>query len=52
MDLTYARWMKLPIKAMPNPRKLYNVDGTENKAGEVKFFVDLGIRMGVNITNL
>ena len=52
MDLTYAKWMKLPIKAMPQPRKLYNVDGMENKAGEVKFFVDLGARTGTNITNL
>ena len=52
MDLAYARWMRLPIKAMPQPRKLYNVDGTENKAGEVKFFVDLGTRTGNSITNL
>ena len=52
MDLAYARWMKLPIKAMPHPRKLYNVDGTENKAGEVKFFVDLGTRTGTNVTKL
>src|SRR6266567_681221 len=52
MDLTYARWMKLPIKKMANPRKLYNVDGTENKAGEVQFFTDLKARTGTNITNL
>ena len=52
MDLTYARWMKLPIKAMPYPRKLYNMDGTENQAGEVKFFVDLGMQTGANVTNL
>jgi len=52
MNLTYARWMKLPIKVMPHPRKLYNIDGTENKAGEVKFFVDLGTRTGTNVTNL
>src|SRR6266566_7173537 len=44
--------MKLPIKKMANPRKLYNVDGTENKAGEVQFFVNLGTRTGTNITNL
>src|SRR6266576_367334 len=52
MDLTYARWMKLPIKSMPHPRKLYNIDGMENKAGEVKFFVDLGTRTGTSVTNL
>jgi len=42
MDLTYVRWMKLPIKTMLHPQKLYNVDRMENKAGEVKFFIDLG----------
>ena len=52
MDLAYTRWMRLPIKAMLHPRKLYNVDSTENKAGEVKFFVDLRVRMGTNVTNL
>jgi len=52
MNLTYARWMKLPIKTMPHPQKLYNVDGMENRAGEVKFFVDLRTRMGTNTTNL
>src|SRR6266576_4304453 len=44
--------MKLPIKKLANPRKLYNVDGTENKAGEVQFFIDLGAQTGTNITNL
>src|SRR6266566_155597 len=52
MDLTYAQWIKLPIKRMTKPRKLYNVDGTENKAGEVQFFIDLGAQTGTNITNL
>src|SRR6266576_5391608 len=44
--------MKLPIKKLANPRKLYNVDGTENKAGEVQFFTNLGTRTGTNTTNL
>jgi hypothetical protein len=34
MNLSYAKWLKLPIKQLPQPRKLYNVDGTENKSGE------------------
>ena len=52
MDLMYARWAKLPIKRMKDPQKLYNVDGTENKAGEVQFFVDLAARIGGSMTNL
>src|SRR6266700_1427497 len=44
--------MKLPIKKMTNPCKLYNVDRTENRAGEVQFFVNLETRMGANVTKL
>jgi hypothetical protein len=41
MNLSYARWLKLPIKRLLQPRKLYNVDGTENKSGELQFYTDL-----------
>src|SRR6266700_8292963 len=44
--------MKLPIKKMTNPCKLYNVDRTENRAREVQFFVNLETRMGANVTRL
>jgi hypothetical protein len=32
MNLAYAKWLRLPIKALPEPKPLLNVDGTENKA--------------------
>ena len=35
MNLTYTKWLRLPIKKMTTPRKLFNVDGTENKSGEL-----------------
>ena len=35
LNIDYAKWLRLPIKKMSSPRKLYNVDGTENKAGEL-----------------
>jgi hypothetical protein len=35
LNLSYAKWLRLPIKTLKAPRKLYNVDGTENKAGEL-----------------
>ena len=41
MNLTYAKWLRLPIKKMAQPRKLFNIDGTENKAGELQFYTDL-----------
>jgi hypothetical protein len=40
MNLIYAKWLRLPIKKLSNPRKLFNVDGTENKAGELLFTPD------------
>jgi hypothetical protein len=46
MNLSYAKWLKLPIKQLPQPRKLYNVDGTENKSGELQFYMDLQVRNG------
>src|SRR5712675_2156632 len=44
--------IKLPIKHLPKTRKLYNVDGTENKAGELQFYTDLEVRTGKAITRL
>ena len=37
MNLMYAKWLCLPIKQMDEPRKLLNVDGTENKSKELKY---------------
>ncbi len=44
LNLDYAKWLNLPIKQLPFPRKLFNVDGTENKAGQLQFYMDLAIR--------
>ena len=44
INLQYAKWLKLPIKQLEKPRKLFNVDGTENKAGELKYYTDLETR--------
>ena len=52
MNLTYAKWLRLPIKRLPNPRKLFNVNGTENKAGELLFYMDLQVRSGGQNTML
>ncbi len=52
MNLTYAKWLQLPIKQMEEPRKLLNVNGTENKSGELKYYTDLQVQTGTNYTNL
>ena len=36
MHLSYARHLKYPICKLTKPRLLYNVDGTINKAGEIR----------------
>ncbi len=52
MNLTYAKWLQLPIKQMEEPRKLLNVDGTENRSRELKYYTDLQVQTGTNYTNL
>ena len=31
MNLSYAKWLRLPIKQLARTRKLFNADRTENK---------------------
>ena len=52
MNLTYAKWLRLPIKKMTTPRKLFNVDGTENKSGELQHYVDLQTKTGAHMITL
>ncbi len=41
MSLQYVKYLQLPIKVLPEPRRLFNVDGTRNKAGDLKYYTDL-----------
>ncbi len=52
LNLDYTKWLKLPIKRLPFPRKLFNIDGTENKAGQLQFYTDLAIQTGSTTTNM
>ncbi len=52
LNLNYTKWLKLPIKRLPFPRKLFNVNGMENKAGQLQFYTDLAIRTGTTITKM
>ncbi len=46
MSLDYAKHLHLPIKTLKEPRRLFNVDGTLNKAGDLKYYTDLATRTG------
>ena len=52
LNLEYARWLKLPVKRLAEPRKLYNVDGSLNKGGDLRFYTDLSVRTGPTQTRL
>jgi hypothetical protein len=52
MNLTYAKWLQLPIKQLSEPRKLLNVNGTENKSGELRYYTDLSVQTGKVYTTL
>jgi len=46
MSLQYAKYLHLPIKVLKEPRKLFNVDGTQNRAGDLKYYTDLHTQTG------
>src|SRR5260370_1631291 len=52
MNLTYTKWLQLPIKQMEEPQKLLNIDGTENKGGELRYYTDLQVQTRANHTTL
>jgi hypothetical protein len=52
LNLTYAKWLRLPIKKLENPRKLYNVDGTKSKAKELQYYTNLETHTGMMSTKL
>jgi hypothetical protein len=41
------RW-QLPMQKLQNPRQIFNVDGTENKLGQVEKFCHLKVGVGSN----
>jgi hypothetical protein len=52
MSLDYAKYLHLPIKTLKEPRRLFNVDGTPNCTGDLKYFTDLATRTGTRTTTL
>src|SRR5487761_1795964 len=52
LNLSYAKYLHLPIKRLAQPRKLFNVDKTLNKGGDLQFYTDLQVQTGAQRTNL
>ncbi len=52
MSLPYAKYLRLPIKTLAEPWRLFNVDGTQNRAGDLKYYVDMSTRTGTRKVNL
>jgi len=52
MNLSYAKWLKLPIMNLDKPRQLFNVNGTENKAGALKHYTNIKVQMGTSRNQL
>jgi hypothetical protein len=52
MNLSYAKWLQLPIKRLERARKLFNADGTENRSSELQYYTDLNVHTGTQNTTL
>jgi hypothetical protein len=52
INLEYAKYLHMPIQCLKEPRKLFHVDGTPNKSGELQFFTDLQVQTGSQRTTL
>ena len=50
MKLSYAQKLRLPIKELREPQEVYNIDGTPNKGGEIKYYADLSVQTGQDFT--
>jgi hypothetical protein len=45
IDQLYARRQGLKLELLEKPIKVYNVDGTQNKRGTIRHYVDLNIEI-------
>jgi hypothetical protein len=52
MNLQYAKYLQLPIRCLKEPQKLYNMDGTPNRSGELQYFTDLQVQTGTQCSIL
>ncbi len=48
----YVMHLHLPVKCLPTLRKVFNVDGTPNKKGDIVFYMDLEVHTREKHTNM
>ena len=46
ISISYARKLGLPIQRLTHERRLFNVNGTPNQAGTLKYYVDMTTKTG------
>ena len=44
MNLGYAQNLQFPIRPLPEPQMVYNIDGSPNQSGEIKDYTDLNVQ--------
>ena len=52
INANYAQYLRLPIKKLTTPQKVYNVDGTPNRKGNIVAYTDLEVRTSEKRTNM
>jgi len=52
ISINYAKKLGLPIRRLTYERRLFNVDGTPNKAGSLKYYTDMTTWTGGKRTRL
>jgi hypothetical protein len=50
MNLQYVQWLRLLIKQLAYEWNLFNINGTENKSGKLKYYTDLEVQTRTNKT--
>ena len=52
INTNYGQYLRLPIKKLITPRKVYNVDGTPNWKRDIVAYTDLEVRTSKKKTNM
>ncbi len=52
ISIDYVKKLGIPIRRLPYERRLFNVDGTPNKAGTLKYYADMSTRTREKRTHL
>ncbi len=52
MSLDYTKHLHLPVKTLKEPRRLFNVNSTLNRVGDLKYYTNLATRTGTQTRTL